>query len=72
MSSPLDRGPCLHVEVAVSRVRGEWTWRVRSDKDRLGTDFLAVGSGCTSDEQARKRGEAVRHALVHTYPFNDE
>jgi hypothetical protein len=61
----------LHVETAHSAINGEWTWRVRSNYDRVGSDFLATGSRCKTLEQAQKRGEAVRAALVHTYPFND-
>lgn len=62
----------LNVEVARSWRDGEWTWRVRSDLDRTGSDFLAVGSHCKTELQAQKRGEAVKLAMVHTYPFNDE
>lgn len=62
----------LHIEVARSRMSGEWTWRVRSDYDRVGSDFIAVGSCCKTELQAKKRGEAVKMALVHTYPWNDE
>ncbi len=51
----------LNIEVCKSSNAGKFVWRVRSTKDRLGSDFLACGE-CESESDANNRARQVKES----------